>query len=104
MSRYSKRAPTKCTHGPHASTHSARITLGWKEADGAAELRRKNRADGCGDRLLLVPGMALRLPRGSVSTTMSSWSRFHVMAIYHPLSFDGVHRFLDTLFGDDLHA
>ena len=26
------------------------------------------------------------------------------MAMRQPLSFDGVHGFLDTLFGDDLHA
>jgi hypothetical protein len=26
------------------------------------------------------------------------------MAMRQPLSFDGVHNFLDTLFGDDLHA
>ena len=26
------------------------------------------------------------------------------MASRQPLSFEGIHRFLDTLFGDDLHA
>ena len=36
--------------------------------------------------------------------TMSSCAGTHAMAMRQPLSFDGVHNFLDTLFGDDLHA
>ena len=36
--------------------------------------------------------------------TMSSCAGTHAMAMRQPLSFDGVHGFLDTLFGDDLHA
>ena len=36
--------------------------------------------------------------------TMSSCAGTHAMAIRRPLSFDGVHGFLDALFGDDLHA
>ena len=36
--------------------------------------------------------------------TMSSCVGTHAMAMRRPLSFDGVHNFLDTLFGDDLHA
>jgi hypothetical protein len=36
--------------------------------------------------------------------TMSSCAGTHAMAMRQPLSFDGVHDFLDTLFGDDLHA
>ena len=37
--------------------------------------------------------------------TMSSSAGTHAMAtMRQPLSFDGVHNFLDTLFGDDLHA
>ena len=39
-----------------------------------------------------------------VSMTMSSCAGTHAMAIRRPLSFDGVHGFLDALFGDDLHA
>ena len=39
-----------------------------------------------------------------VSMTMSSCAGTHAMAICRPLSFDGVHGFLDALFGDDLHA
>ena len=35
---------------------------------------------------------------------MSSCAGTHAMAMRQPLSFDGVHGFLDTLFGDDLHA
>ena len=37
---------------------------------------------------------------------MSSCAGTHAMAtiLRQPLSFDGVHNFLDTLFGDDLHA
>ena len=34
--------------------------------------------------------------------TMSSCAGTHAMAMRQPLSFDGVHNFLDTLFGDDL--
>ena len=36
--------------------------------------------------------------------TLSSCAGTHAMAMRQPLSFDGVHNFLDTLFGDDLHA
>jgi hypothetical protein len=36
--------------------------------------------------------------------TMSSCAGTHAMAMRQPLSFDGVHNFLDTLFDDDLHA
>ena len=36
--------------------------------------------------------------------TMSSCAGTHAMAMRQPLSSDGVHNFLDTLFGDDLHA
>ena len=36
--------------------------------------------------------------------TMSSCAGTNAMAMHQPLSFDGVHNFLDTLFGDDLHA
>src|ERR1700691_1929253 len=39
-----------------------------------------------------------------VSMTMSSCAGTNAMAMRQPLSFDGVHNFLDTLFGDDLHA
>jgi hypothetical protein len=35
---------------------------------------------------------------------MSSCAGSHAMAMRQPLTFDGVHGFLDTLFGDDLHA
>jgi hypothetical protein len=35
---------------------------------------------------------------------MSSCAGGHAMAMRQPLTFDGVHGFLDTLFGDDLHA
>jgi hypothetical protein len=38
------------------------------------------------------------------SMTLSSCAGTHAMAMRQPLSFDGVHGFLDTLFGDDLHA
>ena len=36
--------------------------------------------------------------------TMSSCAGTHAMAMRQPLAFDGVHGFLDTLFGDDLHT
>src|SRR6201989_1383400 len=39
-----------------------------------------------------------------VSMTMSSCAGTYAMTMRQPLSFDGVHNFLDTLFGDDLHA
>jgi hypothetical protein len=35
---------------------------------------------------------------------MSFSTRDHVMATDRPLSFEGVHGFMDTLFGEDLHA
>ena len=35
---------------------------------------------------------------------MSSWGKDHAMATRQPLAFTSVHHFLDTLFGDDLHA
>ena len=37
-------------------------------------------------------------------SAMSSCAGGHAMAMRQPLTFDGVHGFLDTLFGDDLHA
>src|SRR5260370_27998842 len=39
-----------------------------------------------------------------VSTVMSFSARDLVMATHRPLSFEGVHGFMDTLFGEDLHA
>src|SRR4051794_23517413 len=39
-----------------------------------------------------------------VSRAMSSCAGTHAMAMRQPLSFDGVLGFLDTRFGDDLHA
>src|SRR5580700_5901846 len=52
--------------------------------------------------LFTVASAPRRLRR--VPMTMSSCAGTHAMAMRQPLSFDGVHNFLDTLFGDDLHA
>ena len=52
--------------------------------------------------LFTVASAPRRLRR--VPLTMSSCAGTHAMAMREPLSFDGVHNFLDTLFGDDLHA
>src|SRR5260370_16517221 len=46
-----------------------------------------------------TPGLSWRVP-----AAMSSCAGTDAMAMRQPLSFEGVHGFLDTLFGDDLHA
>src|SRR5580700_3406337 len=54
--------------------------------------------------MMLFAAASIPVRSRRVSMTMSSCAGTHAMAMRQPLSFDGVHNFLDTLFGDDLHA
>src|SRR5260370_9328982 len=54
--------------------------------------------------MMLFGEAVLPSPARYVPTVMSFSTRDHVMATHRPLSFEGVHGFMDTLFGADLHA
>src|SRR3984957_435282 len=54
--------------------------------------------------MMLFAAASIPVRSRRVSMTMSSCAGTHAMAMRQPLSFDGVHGFIDTLFGDDLHA
>src|ERR1700709_2089494 len=54
--------------------------------------------------MMLFGEAVLPSPARYVSTVMWFSTRDPVMATHRPLSFEGVHDFMDTLFGADLHA
>src|SRR6201985_246670 len=67
-------------------------------------LRKESGCRACGSNDVICGGIDPR-PVEARFHAMSSCAGTHAMAtMRQPLSFDGVHNFLDTLFGDDLHA
>src|SRR5437879_6170273 len=95
---------TSCPSASHASPHSGSIRFGQRESDWRGLLHRKNRTTKFDVRMMLFGEAVLPSLARCVSTVMSFSTSDHVMATHRPLSFEGIHGFMDTLFGEDLHA